>query len=401
MSRSRMSAGDADGKAPKRNLPSWMISTSRDDGDKPEGNKPGNDCLYEDCQESAGRKRAKGNKNNAEEIGSPNDSSAVGASHTDFSRIMEGVVFVLSGFVNPERSILRSQGLEMGAEYQPDWNSNCTLLVCAFHNTPKFRQVEAECGTIVSKEWITECYAQKKLVDIDSYLMHAGKPWKKGNISQNVKDKELTSPRKTPKQEDRLSQVKLDALMPSKASKDESSKSMVEDFSPSKVKKWAINDLNRTMLWLESQEEKPEPSDMKKVAVEGILTCLQDAINLLDKKEDMQQLAEQWNILPQVVQELVKGESNARGSGSIFKEDLHQEAAACKKIYEQELNRILGESDTENKDVKTRPAHKKAEDRKGKAKQGATGYDSDETIEMTEEEIDDAFKTIASKIYNS
>lgn len=39
----------------------------------------------------------------------------------------------------------------MGAEYQADWNSNCTLLVCAFPNTPKFRQVEADCGTIVSK----------------------------------------------------------------------------------------------------------------------------------------------------------------------------------------------------------------------------------------------------------
>lgn len=63
----------------------------------------------------------------------------------------EGVVFVLSGFVNPERGILRSQALEMGAEYQPDWNSNCTLLVCAFSNTPKFRQVEADGGTIVSK----------------------------------------------------------------------------------------------------------------------------------------------------------------------------------------------------------------------------------------------------------
>ena len=63
----------------------------------------------------------------------------------------EGVVFALSGFVNPERGILRSQALEMGAEYQPDWNSNCTLLVCAFPNTPKFRQVEADGGTIVSK----------------------------------------------------------------------------------------------------------------------------------------------------------------------------------------------------------------------------------------------------------
>lgn len=68
-----------------------------------------------------------------------------------FLSVQERVVFALSGFVNPERSTLRSQALAMGAEYQPDWNSNCTLLVCAFQNTPKFRQVEADCGTIISK----------------------------------------------------------------------------------------------------------------------------------------------------------------------------------------------------------------------------------------------------------
>ena len=64
---------------------------------------------------------------------------------------------MLSGFVNPERGILRSRALEMGAEYQPDWNSSCTLLICAFPNTPKFRQVEAECGTIVSKVYLIIC----------------------------------------------------------------------------------------------------------------------------------------------------------------------------------------------------------------------------------------------------
>lgn len=58
---------------------------------------------------------------------------------------------MLSGFINPERGILRSQALEMGAEYRADWTSDCTLLICAFPNTPKFRQVEADSGTIVSK----------------------------------------------------------------------------------------------------------------------------------------------------------------------------------------------------------------------------------------------------------
>lgn len=68
-------------------------------------------------------------------------------------------MFVLSGFVNPERGILRSQMLEMGAEYQPDWNPNCTLLVCAFSNTPKFKQVKAEGGTVISKVSNIYCIA--------------------------------------------------------------------------------------------------------------------------------------------------------------------------------------------------------------------------------------------------
>ncbi|KAG4924303.1 hypothetical protein JHK82_050176 [Glycine max] len=74
------------------------------------------------------------------------------------NRGIEGVVFVLSGFVNPERGMLRPRAMEMGAEYKLDWNSNCTLLVCAFPNTPKFRQVEADCGTIVSKVFLFPCF---------------------------------------------------------------------------------------------------------------------------------------------------------------------------------------------------------------------------------------------------
>ncbi|KAK3128371.1 hypothetical protein QOZ80_6BG0460630 [Eleusine coracana subsp. coracana] len=98
---------------------------------------------------------------------------------SDFSKLLDGVVFVLSGFVNPERSTLRSQALDMGAEYRPDWSPDCTLLVCAFANTPKFRQVQSDNGTIISKDWISESHRQRKLIDIEPYLMHAGKSWQK------------------------------------------------------------------------------------------------------------------------------------------------------------------------------------------------------------------------------
>jgi hypothetical protein len=46
-----------------------------------------------------------------------------------FERLMNGVVFVLSGFQNPERSELRDAALEMGATYRPDWGKGCTHLM--------------------------------------------------------------------------------------------------------------------------------------------------------------------------------------------------------------------------------------------------------------------------------
>uniref|UniRef100_A0A7N0UT49 BRCT domain-containing protein n=1 Tax=Kalanchoe fedtschenkoi TaxID=63787 RepID=A0A7N0UT49_KALFE len=149
MKDSKSGSGAKDAK--KRQLPSWMSARDEENDDN------------KSAEAKSDEKKRK-----------PSTSS-------DFSKLLEGVVFVLSGFVNPERSTLRSQALAMGAEYQADWNSGCTLLICAFPNTPKFRQVEAECGTIVAKEWISECYQQKKLVDIDAHLMHAGKPWRKSS----------------------------------------------------------------------------------------------------------------------------------------------------------------------------------------------------------------------------
>ena len=38
-------------------------------------------------------------------------------------------------------------------------------------------------------EWLSECYNQKKLVDIEIYLMHAGKPiWRRSNVPHEAKN---------------------------------------------------------------------------------------------------------------------------------------------------------------------------------------------------------------------
>lgn len=50
-------------------------------------------------------------------------------SATSFFPWQDGVVFVLSGFENPERGNLRDQALTMGAKYEPGWNNRCTHLM--------------------------------------------------------------------------------------------------------------------------------------------------------------------------------------------------------------------------------------------------------------------------------
>jgi DNA-repair protein XRCC1 len=51
--------------------------------------------------------------------------------------------------------------LDMGAKYRQDWGTGCTHLVCAFKNTPKYRDVKGS-GKIVSKNWIPKCHKEKK-----------------------------------------------------------------------------------------------------------------------------------------------------------------------------------------------------------------------------------------------
>uniref|UniRef100_A0A668A1P9 DNA repair protein XRCC1 n=1 Tax=Myripristis murdjan TaxID=586833 RepID=A0A668A1P9_9TELE len=88
-----------------------------------------------------------------------------------FNRIMEGVVFVLSGFQNPFRGELRDKALAMGAKYRPDWTPDSTHLICAFANTPKYSQVKSAGGIIVRKEWVIDCHKRKQKISYKRYLM--------------------------------------------------------------------------------------------------------------------------------------------------------------------------------------------------------------------------------------
>nr|CAB3267802.1 DNA repair protein XRCC1-like [Phallusia mammillata] len=94
------------------------------------------------------------------------------ATDVAFNKLLSDVVFVISGFQNPRRSDLRDKALSMGARYRRDWETGCTHLICAFANTPKFRQVMGDPrGRIVRADWIIDCAAQKKRLPCKPYSM--------------------------------------------------------------------------------------------------------------------------------------------------------------------------------------------------------------------------------------
>lgn len=85
-------------------------------------------------------------------------------------------------------------------------------------------------------------------------------------------------------------------------------------------------------------------------------------------------MAEQWGILPKVVRELVDFENSK--DASLLKEEIVDIAMKCKRIYESEFNKM------------------ELSPNKGKKIENE-GYDSDDTIEMTEEEIDQACRNLS------
>ncbi|XP_071959331.1 DNA repair protein XRCC1-like isoform X2 [Antedon mediterranea] len=110
-----------------------------------------------------------------------------------FGQLMEGVVFVISGFQNPHRSDIRDKALEMGAKYKGDWGKGCTHLICAFANTPKYQAVKGR-GKIVKKGWILDSYKQQTLL-----------PWKRYKLSSpndsssdETEEEEESPAKKTP-----------------------------------------------------------------------------------------------------------------------------------------------------------------------------------------------------------
>ncbi|KAM6910777.1 DNA repair protein XRCC1 [Xenentodon cancila] len=119
-----------------------------------------------------------------------------------FNRLMEGVVFVLSGFQNPFRGELREKALEMGAKYRPDWTPDSTHLICAFANTPKYSQVKSAGGIIVRKEWVIDCHKKKQELPYKRYLMDGAESSSESEMEVDDQSEEEMNV-KTPQKQER------------------------------------------------------------------------------------------------------------------------------------------------------------------------------------------------------
>ncbi|XP_054477682.1 DNA repair protein XRCC1 isoform X2 [Anoplopoma fimbria] len=132
------------------------------------------------------------------------------AQQVPFKRIMEGVVFVLSGFQNPFRGELREKAVDMGAKYRPDWTPGATHLICAFANTPKYSQVKSAGGIIIRKEWVMDCHKRKQKLPYKRYLMDGAESSSESemevddqseeemNTKTPLKQERQVTPKKTP-----------------------------------------------------------------------------------------------------------------------------------------------------------------------------------------------------------
>lgn len=135
-----------------------------------------------------------------------------GGQQVAFNRIMEGVVFVLSGFQNPFRGELREKAIEMGAKYRPDWTPDATHLICAFANTPKYSQVKAAGGIIVRKEWVMDCHKRKQTISYKRYLMDGAESSSESEMEADdhsdeeanakIPQKTQVTPKKAPEKKD-------------------------------------------------------------------------------------------------------------------------------------------------------------------------------------------------------
>ncbi|CAI5996221.1 unnamed protein product [Closterium sp. NIES-65] len=226
-----------------------------------------------------------------------------------FSRILEGVVFAISGVANPERAELRGKAMEMGARYRPDWTPDCTLLVAAFPGTPKVRSVTADDGTIVYKRWVEQCYSNRRLMSISPHLLHLGRPWRQGGpADRDVEDgggrrRRIAEAGVGEGEEEEEKKPKRRRLLipPLTGGGDMGGGNGGKLSGEELVAQWVAGDMVHVRAFLEEQEEQPPEGEVDRVAREGMLACFDDAIAGVEKGQALAASIASWPVVPRVL----------------------------------------------------------------------------------------------------
>ncbi|CAI5495714.1 unnamed protein product [Closterium sp. Naga37s-1] len=219
-----------------------------------------------------------------------------------FSRILEGVVFAISGVANPERGELRGKAMEMGARYRPDWTPDCTVLVAAFPGTPKVRSVTADDGTIVYKRWVEQCYSNRRLMSISPHVMHLGRPWRQGGAADRDVDDGGGRRRRIGAEEGEQKPKRRRLLIPPMAGGGDMGGGNGGSLSGEElVAQWVAGDMVHVRAFLEEQEEQPPEGEVDRVAREGMLACFDDAIAGVEQGQALAASIASWPVVPRVL----------------------------------------------------------------------------------------------------
>ncbi|XP_028985824.1 DNA repair protein XRCC1 [Betta splendens] len=187
-----------------------------------------------------------------------------------FKQIMEGVVFVLSGFQNPFRGELREKALDMGAKYRPDWTPDSTHLICAFANTPKYSQVKSAGGIIVRKEWVMDCHKRKQKISYKQYLMDGAESSSESDM--DVDEEEINT--KTPQKQDKKVTPKN---TPQKKKKDDDDDDDDDDYGGSTdVDEKGGDDDDSAVDTEDELQRVEEESRQKKATASGVTVNAED-----------------------------------------------------------------------------------------------------------------------------
>lgn len=71
----------------------------------------------------------KDSQNKLKDSPAPSKKTQKNQLYKPFNKLLEDVTFVISGYQNPERGILRQKAIDLGARYKADWDGSCTHLM--------------------------------------------------------------------------------------------------------------------------------------------------------------------------------------------------------------------------------------------------------------------------------